>query len=155
MVSRCFPGGYHVKLYISRAKLAWWLLAFLCCGVSQQLNAITQFFYNSAGYISLSSPNHWKIIKWLCHGFFVMLCQDISYYQWLAQINIVNSSLSLECSVWVLKHRNTSTQFRGLIPNLWVIRVACDNEGNRLATNVFKTPSDWIHLITYQIGNKI
>ena len=29
MVSRCFPGGYNVKLYISRGKLAWWLLAFL------------------------------------------------------------------------------------------------------------------------------
>ena len=31
VVSRCFPGGYNVKLYISRGKLAWWLLAFLCC----------------------------------------------------------------------------------------------------------------------------
>ena len=30
MVSRCFPGGYNVKLYISRGRLAWWLLAFLC-----------------------------------------------------------------------------------------------------------------------------
>ena len=29
VVSRCFPGGYNVKLYISRARLAWWLLAFL------------------------------------------------------------------------------------------------------------------------------
>ena len=28
-VSRCFPGGYNVKLYISRGRLAWWLLAFL------------------------------------------------------------------------------------------------------------------------------
>ena len=37
VVSRCFPGGYNVKLYISRDRLAWWLLAFLhsessCCG---------------------------------------------------------------------------------------------------------------------------
>ena len=24
-----FPGGYNVKLYISRGRLAWWLLAFL------------------------------------------------------------------------------------------------------------------------------
>ena len=31
--SRCFPGGYNVKLYISRGTLAWWLLAFLCCVV--------------------------------------------------------------------------------------------------------------------------
>ena len=29
VVSRCFPGGYNVKLYISRGWLAWWLLAFL------------------------------------------------------------------------------------------------------------------------------
>ena len=29
MVSRCFPDGYNVKLYISRGRLAWWLLAFL------------------------------------------------------------------------------------------------------------------------------
>ena len=31
VISRCFPGGYNVKLYISRGRLAWWLLAFLCC----------------------------------------------------------------------------------------------------------------------------
>ena len=29
VVSRCFPGGYTVKLYISKGRLAWWLLAFL------------------------------------------------------------------------------------------------------------------------------
>ena len=29
VVSRCFPGGYNVKLYISRGRLAWWLLTFL------------------------------------------------------------------------------------------------------------------------------
>ena len=29
VVFRCFPGGYNVKLYISRGRLAWWLLAFL------------------------------------------------------------------------------------------------------------------------------
>ena len=28
VVSRCFPGGYNVKLYISRGRLACWLLAF-------------------------------------------------------------------------------------------------------------------------------
>ena len=33
VVSRCFPGGYNVKLYISRGRLAWWLLAFCTvCG---------------------------------------------------------------------------------------------------------------------------
>ena len=29
VVSRCFPGGYNVKLHISKGRLAWWLLAFL------------------------------------------------------------------------------------------------------------------------------
>ena len=29
VVSRCFAGGYNVKLYISNGRLAWWLLAFL------------------------------------------------------------------------------------------------------------------------------
>ena len=32
VVSRCFPGGYNVKLYISRGRLAWWLLDFLHSG---------------------------------------------------------------------------------------------------------------------------
>ena len=34
VVSRCFQGGYNVKLYISRGRLAWWLLAFLHSGIS-------------------------------------------------------------------------------------------------------------------------
>ena len=37
VVSRCFPGGYNVKLYISRGRLAWWLLAFLHSGATWQL----------------------------------------------------------------------------------------------------------------------
>ena len=40
VVSRCFPGGYNAKLYISRGKLAWWLLAFLCCDPSCTLNQL-------------------------------------------------------------------------------------------------------------------
>ena len=34
VVSKCFPDGYNVKLYISRGRLAWWLLAFLHSDVS-------------------------------------------------------------------------------------------------------------------------
>ena len=40
VVSRCFPGGYNVKLYISRGRLAWWLLAFLCCVMDAQPHGI-------------------------------------------------------------------------------------------------------------------
>ena len=56
VVSRCFPGGYNVKLYISSGRLAWWLLAFLCCGKNflfiwtLQLSACTLIIY---GYICL------------------------------------------------------------------------------------------------------
>ena len=32
VVSRCFPDGYNVKLYISRGRLTWWLLFFLHSG---------------------------------------------------------------------------------------------------------------------------
>ena len=35
VVSRCFPGGYNIKLYISRGRLAWWLLAFLHSGIQR------------------------------------------------------------------------------------------------------------------------
>ena len=36
VVSRCFPGGYNVKMYISRGRLAWWLLFFLHSEVTVQ-----------------------------------------------------------------------------------------------------------------------
>ena len=40
VVSRCFPGGYNVKLYISRGRLAWWLLAFLHSVTSSYLYVV-------------------------------------------------------------------------------------------------------------------
>ena len=40
VVSRCFPGGYNVKLYISRGRLAWWLLAF-CTVFSSGMSRLT------------------------------------------------------------------------------------------------------------------
>ena len=45
VVSRCFPGGYNVKLYISRGRLAWWLLAFLYCDriETEQLEWVQSF----------------------------------------------------------------------------------------------------------------
>ena len=43
MVSRCFPGGYNVKLYISKGRLAWWLLAFLCCEWLSVHDSVTQW----------------------------------------------------------------------------------------------------------------
>ena len=49
VVSRCFPGGYNVKLYIPRGRLAWWLLVFLHSGTMtggsycSQVNIRTNF----------------------------------------------------------------------------------------------------------------
>ena len=40
VVSRCFPGGYNVKLYISRGRLAWWSLAFLHSVEMSELNDV-------------------------------------------------------------------------------------------------------------------
>ena len=47
VVFRCFPGGYNVKLYISRGRLAWSLLGFCAvlvtnhfCGYPSSLPAI-------------------------------------------------------------------------------------------------------------------
>ena len=46
VVSRCFPGGYNVKLYISRGRLAWWLLAFLHSDVSTLRACAHLFSFN-------------------------------------------------------------------------------------------------------------
>ena len=50
VVSRCFPGGYNVKLYISRGRLAWWLLTFLHSDGGVNLAQRDQLTA-SAGYI--------------------------------------------------------------------------------------------------------
>ena len=54
VVSRCFPGGYNVKLYISRGRLAWWLLAFLCCDNYYILSVMVIAIFSS----TLVSFNH-------------------------------------------------------------------------------------------------
>ena len=46
VVSRCFPGGYNVKLYISRDRLAWWLLAFLHSDTQQSSEATRALLYS-------------------------------------------------------------------------------------------------------------
>ena len=52
VVSRCFLGGYNVKLYISRGRLAWWLLAFLH-SVTYTTSCIT--------HMPISSHMVWKV----------------------------------------------------------------------------------------------
>ena len=53
VVSRCFPGGCNVKLYISRGRLAWWLLAFLCCVLLFLLSSMFLFPEKMVGLCAL------------------------------------------------------------------------------------------------------
>ena len=46
VVSRCFPGGYNVKLYISRGRLAWWLQAFLHSVLGTDVSYSCQLYIN-------------------------------------------------------------------------------------------------------------
>ena len=55
VVYRCFPGGYNVKLYISRGRLAWWLLAFLCCVSFHLVHNKWQFLEYDYSNIIISS----------------------------------------------------------------------------------------------------
>ena len=61
VVSRCFPGGYDVKLYIFRGRLAWWLLAFLHSVRSEDLWSLCLSLYvfivHIACTVSLADQN--------------------------------------------------------------------------------------------------
>ena len=60
VVSRCFPGGYNVKLYISRGRLAWWLLFFLhsesSAGTAGQVSTESLKDHNKTSGCSTDSP---------------------------------------------------------------------------------------------------
>ena len=60
VVSTCFPGGYNVKLYISRGRLAWWLLAFFAQSkLSQSINkCISLQNYNTKDFFPLLRTNY-------------------------------------------------------------------------------------------------
>ena len=64
VVSRCFPGGYNVKLYISRGRLAWWLLTFLhSASFSGAKHSCDQF--SSCSLRNRRRPQCHTIIEWL------------------------------------------------------------------------------------------
>ena len=81
VVSRCFPGGYNVKLYISRGRLAWWLLAFLHSVTSQNvlLNNMSSYGVNIV------------IIKKFCNQTTVVIFNTVAPYD--NQFNISLASL--------------------------------------------------------------
>ena len=63
-LARCFPGGYNVKLYISRGRLVWWLLAFLCCVVTYcvcriqlQYNFMNFCMFRHSAFLSGNAQN--------------------------------------------------------------------------------------------------
>ena len=62
VVSRCFPGGYNVKLYISRGRLAWWLLVFFSQCVFYFLPFVTSSLF-SLCYSSRRVCSEWKSEK--------------------------------------------------------------------------------------------
>ena len=61
VVSRCFPGGYNVKLYISRGRLAWWLLTFL----HSQVCTLDLIFLDVSSYMIINS----FIMYWLIESY--------------------------------------------------------------------------------------
>ena len=63
VVSRCFPGGYNVKLYISRGRLAWRLLAFLHSGSFCSACLPRLFTTLSTAFIYI----HVFLTKWNCY----------------------------------------------------------------------------------------
>ena len=66
VVSRCFPGGYNVKLYISRGRLAWWLLAFLhseCNFTANQWHQSQTVTHNSVTDTVKTSYCNYLVIK--------------------------------------------------------------------------------------------
>ena len=99
VVSRCFAGGYNVKLYIFRGRLAWWLLAFLCCGYEcipeyktnlkrQNINKsdrITNKFLQRLGVISSKFCRRIIVCKILIHP---VLIRCIVTYNYCKSTNV-------------------------------------------------------------------
>ena len=77
VVSRCFPGGYNVKLYISRDRLAWWLLTFLHSALNNSI-LITICLYmctcRPSKTVSLGELARWTTANHLLMFIFVITC---------------------------------------------------------------------------------
>ena len=77
VISRCFPGGYSVKLYISRGRLAWWLLAFLHSGstASTVINCIS---YTQQDLANNTTKIHQSYCLESCEQFFYIIISIIT-----------------------------------------------------------------------------
>ena len=87
VVSRCFPGGYNVKLYISRGRLAWWLLAFLHS--EYLLNGVKSFVIPcTEASMKLTAHVHFLPIQEADLGYPIVITSqryedfDFSYFFW-------------------------------------------------------------------------
>ena len=110
VVSRCFPGGYNVKLYISRGRLAWCLLAFLH-SVFQAITflPVLVFQWNLAWLFLIP-----RVYKWMS--------------EWLHKVYIVVAAQHYRqtCEVTRHRHRGVSQPDRSqrggqsrCVPALW------------------------------------
>ena len=89
VVSRCFPGGYNVKLYISRGRLAWWLLAFLHSGTEEKtLSVVVQCILNS-----LQNMCALYLIKYFIHSFAILFSWQADEMNQLGQQDYGNYAL--------------------------------------------------------------
>ena len=76
VVSRCFPGGYNVKLDISRGRLAWWLMAFLCCvcDLLTALGYIIGYFTGHSLYLQGPISKHMEdTASFTSHCYYVVM----------------------------------------------------------------------------------
>ena len=109
VVSRCFPGGYNVKLYISRGRLAWWLLAFFAqctwkgefCEHFTCISPITCCFFSSSAYSETNYTAHFKTLT-TCRNH--LMTVRLLHHQYGKKIEVDNFS-EKHCFAWVANWR--------------------------------------------------
>ena len=120
VVSRCFPGGYNVKLYISRDRLAWWLLAFLCCVCRCDFGAVWQLLWLRAFQMLVIKCWSLEITEQICWMSHHLTYQFIS----LSWLDLVGVAICNEVGM-VLDYFETSWLRLALLGNLIIIMCGC------------------------------
>ena len=115
MVSRCFPGGYNVKLYISRGRLAWWLLAFCAVNTALCSNIMT-----------------WQ--PW-CHVMDRSTCNILAHTEWTMTFTTWTMPLVGRANVHVYKYRKTKSLRR-----YWYINLPLPNPSPRPVSPIISYP---------------
>ena len=125
VVSRCFPGGYNVKLYISRGRLAWWLLAFLHSVIRQiwslddiriiyctVMHGISSFEVPDWQVVRTSVLVTWNVGSWSWdHGFETQSNQNVMIWRsWVR--TPVRSNWGCSIFVWFILEPNISAFVR-------------------------------------------